>query len=153
MARCIGRFGRALDDKFRLTLPSKLRKALLRPEESSVVILPGHEGCLYVYPVEQFVGEAAGKISGGSVASKAQRDLRRAVAIDADEQDVDAQGRVLLNDELREHAGIGKKGRVVVLGVMTFVEIWSLERYRERVEPLRGRVDEFTERVHEDEKS
>jgi MraZ protein len=151
MGRCIGRFRRALDEKGRVTLPSKLRRALLSPEESSVVVLAGHEGCLYVYPVQRFVDEADG-ISGGSTASKSQRDVRRSMAIDADEQDVDGQGRVLLTDELREHAGIGKKGRVVFLGVMTFVEVWSLERYRERVEPLRGRLDELTEKLHEEER-
>lgn len=153
MARCVGRFGRALDDKGRLTLPAKFRKALLPDDEGSVIILPGHDGCLYVYPADEFMDEAAGKISGGSVASKAHRELRRAMSIDADEQEVDSQGRVLVNDELLASAGITKKGRVVVLGVMTFVEIWSLERFRERVEPLRGRQDEITEKLHEEENS
>lgn len=151
MGRCIGRYGRALDDKNRVTLPSKLRRALLSGDSNSVVVLPGHEGCLYVYPVELFM-EESDKLSGGSVANRSQRDLRRTMAMDASEQDVDGQGRILMTDELREYAGVAKGGHVVFLGVMNFVEIWSLGRFRERVEPLRGRIDEMTDRVHEEGK-
>ena len=151
MGRCIGRYGRSLDDKGRVTLPSKLRRALLSAEAKSVVVLPGHEGCLYVYPVELFIRESD-TLSGGSVASRPQRELRRTMAMDATEQDVDSQGRILLSDELRDYAGVARGGHVIFLGVMNFVEIWSLDRYRERVEPLRGRIDELTDKIHEEEK-
>ena len=151
MGRCIGRYVRSLDEKNRVTLPSKLRKALMSPDEQSVVMLPGHEGCIYVHSVKRFVEEEAGAISGGATASREQRQMRRSMAAAADEQDVDGQGRFILSDQLRDHAGIRKKGRMVFLGVMTFVEIWSQERYRENVEPLLGRLDELTAKYLEED--
>ena len=44
---------------------------------------------------------------------------------------IDAQGRVLIHPLLRRSAGV--MGDVAVLGYLTYIEVWELERFRERL--------------------
>ena len=44
---------------------------------------------------------------------------------------MDAQGRVLIHPLLRRSAAV--MGEVAVLGYLTYLEVWELERFRERL--------------------
>lgn len=44
---------------------------------------------------------------------------------------MDGQGRVLIHPLLRKSAGV--LGDVAVLGYLTYLEVWELERFRERL--------------------
>ena len=43
----------------------------------------------------------------------------------------DAQGRILLHPLLRRSAGV--VGEVAVLGYLTYLEVWELERFQQRL--------------------
>lgn len=45
--------------------------------------------------------------------------------------EIDAQGRVLIHPLLRKSAGV--VGDVAVLGYLTYLEIWELERFQQRL--------------------
>lgn len=64
-----------------------------------------------------------------------QRELSRLVLAGAYEQELDRQGRVSIAPELRAHAGI--EGRAKVVGVGAYLEVWNPERLAERFEALR----------------
>ena len=44
---------------------------------------------------------------------------------------MDNQGRILIHPLLRKSAGV--MGDVVVLGYLTYLEIWELERFQQRL--------------------
>lgn len=144
-----GTFSRSLDEKERTSVPPRFRRIILSFEEPTVIIHPSQDGCLVIEPRKAFEEEAAAKIRAGPVAARPKRELRRAIALDADEQDIDSQGRLHINEGLRRHAGIDKK--VIFFGAVEFIEVWSPERYEEHVEALRGRLDEITDQVQEEE--
>ena len=62
----------------------------------------------------------------------AYRALSRALFPSAAKRKLDAQGRVMIPPELRQHAGITDSA--VVVGVNTNAEIWSPERWKAQQE-------------------
>ena len=53
----------------------------------------------------------------------------RALAINMIEVQVDAQGRITIDENLRKYAGLTPGGRVIVSGAFDSVEIWEPERF------------------------
>ena len=60
--------------------------------------------------------------------SEAENNRRRLLFSNSTEVPVDAQGRMLLNERQRQHAGIDLDQPVVIIGVGGNLEIWNPER-------------------------
>jgi MraZ protein len=58
---------------------------------------------------------------------KANRDFKRFILGGSGEIEADKQGRVLVSQTLREHAGL-ESGKAVWIGVGDKAEIWSEQR-------------------------
>ena len=115
-----------MDDKGRLFLPAKFRERLA----GGLVITPGQERCLYVFPDAEFA-RLFERIRQAPVTSKAARDYQRMFLAGASDETPDKQGRVTVPPGLREYAGLTKD--CVVIGAGTRVEVWdagSWEAYR-----------------------
>lgn len=126
----IGQHNHTLDDKNRLSLPSKFRKELGK----TVVITRGLDKCLFVYPSGEWK-TFTDKLRTLSVGSAEARSFSRFMLGSAVETDIDASGRVLVPDYLKAFAGLDVK--VIVAGVTNRVEIWneaSWAAYTSRVE-------------------
>lgn len=117
----MGTYEHSLDTKGRIIVPAKFRDAL---GESFVVTL-GLDGCLFVYPMEEWEGFVSQlkNLPGNKEARKLQRYFMAGAA----PCDVDKQGRVLIPPHLREKAGLTKD--VVFVGVMSKIEVWSKEKW------------------------
>ena len=134
----IGEYSHSIDAKKRMALPSKFRKALGK----SVVLTRGLDQCLFVYTVGEWkqLAEKLGKMPIGESKTRAFVRLMLAGAVDAD---LDAQGRVLVPDYLKEYAGLGKN--VVVAGLYNRLEIWDdkkWNRYKAGVEKDTDKIAE-----------
>ena len=114
----IGEYTHTLDDKNRLSLPSKFRKEL----GSKVVITNGLDACLFVFPMKGWE-RFSGKLGELSVAQADKRKFNRFILGGAVEAEVDGMGRVLVPEFLKEYAGL--KGKAIVAGVYDRVEIWN----------------------------
>lgn len=120
----IGEYQHALDAKSRMIVPSKLRDEL----GPKFVITKGLDGCLYVYPLEEWkVLEE--KLKKLPLTNKNARAFVRFFFSGATEIEMDKQGRGLIPQNLKEYAGIEKE--IVSIGVLTRVEIWSKEKWQE----------------------
>lgn len=118
-----GEYNHTIDAKGRIIVPSKLREGL----GDLFVITRGLEGCLFVYPDEEwknFVSQLK-ELPG----TKQARKLQRAFLSSAVYCDIDKQGRVLIPANLREHAALEKD--VVFAGLDQRIELWSKERWDE----------------------
>jgi len=103
-----------------MAFPTKLRECLGR----SFVITIGLDSCLYVYSVEEweiFTGKIKSLTSDKSGAAKMF--IVNACLVTADKQ-----GRILIPQNLREHASLEKD--ITVLGVINRAEIWDTEKFR-----------------------
>lgn len=126
----IGEYLHTLDSKKRLSLPSKFRKEL----GGKVVITRGLDACLFMFP-EGAWDSIAQKLSNLPIGQADTRGLSRFLLSGAVEAEMDAAGRVLIPDFLKEFADL--QTRVVLAGVSDRVEIWNEKQwdaYKRRIE-------------------
>ncbi len=116
-----GRFDHGIDAKGRLTVPSQMRREL----GEVCYVIEGPKNYLNVYSAagwEKFKARFEGQSQ-----SKAG-EMMRFLFSRAATCEVDGQGRILIPQELRDYAGIGKS--VTVVGLPDRAEIWDSEAYR-----------------------
>ena len=136
----LGEHEHALDEKNRLTLPSKLRGAF----EDGVVVSRGLDGCLYAYPREGWQ-QLAERIQALDPLAEASRRMRRHFFSGAVGADVDRQGRIVLPAALLETAGIERE--VTVAGVHDHLEIWDRATWRAHLHEVEGSAEDVAERL------
>jgi len=117
-----GEFEYRIDEKGRVPIPPKFRGAL----KGGVVLTPGAEKCVNVYPLPEWRKVSATLTTGVITPSKLRR-LNRAIFATAFSLEVDGQGRIALPISLREYAGI--KDEVVIAGVNNYLELWNKEQW------------------------
>lgn len=117
----MGEYNHSIDSKGRIIIPSKFRDEL----GDKFVITLGLDGCLFVYPLDEWknFSEGLAKLPG----TKEARQLQRLFFAMAAECEPDKQGRILIPAKLRESAGLDKD--IVFVGVLNKIEIWSKERW------------------------
>ena len=121
-----GNKGVKLDGKGRLSVPTQYRARLLDSSGGKMVVSPDHRSpCLNIHPLPQWeeLEEKIGQLPGPQ-----QSVLRRFVIGRAQECEMDGNGRILLNQELCEHAGL-EKGAVMA-GVGNRLELWQEDAWQ-----------------------
>lgn len=120
----IGTYNHNLDEKNRVTMPSRLRDKL----GAIVYVTLGLDKCLAIYPEETFM-QIASTLSKASSLQSDNRGYKRTFFSNSYECEIDKQGRIKLSSELCEKCSITKD--VVVIGVDDHVEIWDREQHKE----------------------
>jgi MraZ protein len=127
-----GSYECSLDNRFRLAVPVRLRDPFL----DGATVAWWLDECLVVVPRGEWdvlIGRTFGQMS---VLDDEARELQRHLMAGAFEQPpLDRQGRLLIPAELREHAGLD--GKVRVVGVGDYLEIWDPARLGDRFADLR----------------
>jgi len=118
-----GKFGHTIDEKGRLTLPSKYRSIL----DKGVVITRGFERCLYIFPMEEWQ-RLEPKFDQFLLTDADSRRFIELMFSESSDCTPDKQGRVLLPVDLREYAGLD--GDVVITGSFKHLEVWNSNTYR-----------------------
>lgn len=122
--RFLGQYAHGIDDKNRLFLPAKLRH---KQHGADFILAQGLEGCLVLYPPPVW-DQLAARFDRLPLSDKSEeRAFKRMLLASASEVDVDAQGRILIPQMLKEHAALRRDA--VILGVFDHIEIWSRERW------------------------
>lgn len=136
----LGEYEHTLDPKGRLAMPSKLRESL----GAHFIITKGLDGCLFVYDMEQWhlLEEKLGSLP---MSRKTARDFTRFLFAGACESECDKQGRILLPQNLRKHAGLEKDA--VIVGVGKRAEIWDAQRWADYNEASSEDVNELAEQL------
>jgi MraZ protein len=120
----VGTHERQLDDKGRLALPASFRSHL--GEHCYLVF--GDNNCIRVVRSEDFevmAAELSAKVARGEVSKQYQR----VVASTATLVQFDGQGRVKVDEKLRDYADLATESKVVVIGTFDEIEIWSPGRF------------------------
>jgi MraZ protein len=124
MGSLAGEYKSMLDDKGRLSLPSRLRGAL---SGTIQMLTKGLDGCLWLYPLEEWNLLKQKVMDSSSVFNSDSRNLRRHLIGPAQEVEIDKAGRIAIPQTLREHADLSRD--CIVLGQDDYVEIWNADRY------------------------
>jgi MraZ protein len=118
-----------LDAKGRLAIPSKQRERLLAVGDSSLVLTVDRARCLLLFPaptwelIERDFADLPAFDEGA-------RSVVRLYLGHAEDVEMDAQGRILLPQHLREFASLDK--RVALVGQGGKFEIWDEQRWKEK---------------------
>jgi MraZ protein len=136
----LGEHDHSLDEKNRLTLPSKLRGAF----DEGVVVSRGLDGCLYAYPQAEWE-RLAGRIQALDPLAEASRSMRRHFFSGAASGELDKQGRLVIPQGLLEGAGITRE--VTIAGVYDHLEIWDRATWRQKLHEVEGSAEDVAERL------
>ena len=122
----IGEYNVFIDSKGRICIPAKIREVIAQKYNGSKLILTlGLDGCLALYPCEEWEKIALNLKQKIPLSLSAGRLLERAFFRNAIECSLDKQGRIIIPPKLRKSALIIKD--VVIIGVQNRIEIWSKE--------------------------
>ena len=113
----MGEYHHTIDEKGRLTLPSKIREQL----EEEFILTRGLDNCLFLYPKEEWnqVIEKYKQLPN----TKDARNFMRFLLSGATPTTFDKQGRINIPIPLSKYATLEKD--CVIIGVNDHLEIWN----------------------------
>ncbi|MBQ4313195.1 MAG: division/cell wall cluster transcriptional repressor MraZ [Clostridia bacterium] len=117
----IGGYLHSVDAKGRVFIPAKLRQDL----GSTFYVNDGIDDCIRAYNETEWQ-KVMELLNQGTVESN---NMRRRILSHTYDVTVDAQGRILLPEELRREVGI--TDQVKIVGMIEWVEFWNPDRYNE----------------------
>jgi|SRR3989344_5025351 len=137
-----GEYIHTLDEKKRVSLPSKFRNEVGK----KIVVTRGLDNCLFMYSSAEWQ-KIAQKISDMGMAQADKRSFNRFFLSSAVETEVDGVGRFLIPDHLRDFADL--KNKIVFAGVGSRVEVWNERRWSEYKKKVEKQADMLAEKLGE----
>ena len=134
----IGQYEHAVDQKGRVAIPSRFRKAL----KEGAILTKGLDGCLFLFPKSKWL-KLASDISRLPETNSSARLYGRLIFAGATECEFDNQGRILLPQYLRKYSSIARSA--VVTGLYDRIEIWSKGNWDKYVEKNETKATEIVE--------
>lgn len=132
-----------LDDKGRMTLPSRYRDLMLELADGALVLtIDTEDPCLLLYPLSAWERIQA-KLQALPSYNPAARRIQRLLIGHATDVQMDKQGRVLLPGLLREYAGLDKQ--VALIGQGQRFELWDENCWRRMRESYLAAPKELAE--------
>ncbi len=119
-----------IDAKGRLAVPARFRELLAaRNVDTLIMTISPWDRCIWAYPLPEWEGIDS-KLHALPAADPEARMAKRVVLGHATDCQFDAQGRVLVPQELRDLVHIDR--RTVVLGQGNKLELWDDESWQRR---------------------
>lgn len=140
----IGEYHHNIDEKGRLTIPSKFREEI----GESFIVTKGLDGCLFVYSLPEWERLVA-KLKKLPFLKKDARVFTRFFLASATVCEFDKQGRINLVNSLTLYAGIQKE--CAIIGVNDRLEIWSLDKYNNLMAENNEKLEEISENLFDGE--
>jgi MraZ protein len=120
-----------VDEKGRLKIPAEFKRVLDEKYGQQFYITSFDGKVAQVYPFEEWE-RIEQKLAGLSTFNPTKKKFLDRTNYWGQQVEMDAQGRLLIPQLLRESAQI--KGEVAVTGQLTYLEVRNLEQYRREIE-------------------
>ena len=138
----IGEYIYSIDQKKRLAIPAKFRKAL----GQKAVITRGIDKCLVIYPLDEWE-KLSQKLENLPSSRFDARGFARILLSGAVDVELDKLGRILVQDYLKNYAFLKKN--VAILGLSNRIEIWDEKKWQEYKTKTEKEVGDIAERLKE----
>ena len=135
----MGEYHQKIDDKGRLTLPSKLRYE----RGESFIVTRGLDNCLFIYPKEEW-NQVISKYKE-LPNTKDARNFMRFFLSGATEVNFDKQGRINIPMPLIKYSDLLKD--CIVIGVNERLEIWSKENWDSFIENNEENLSDIADKL------
>lgn len=124
-----GEYQHVVDGKGRVLVSNKLRNQIDADEHgSNFYLVLGANGVLCLYP-ERYFEQIVMSVAPGATAPDEAVAFERISFALASKIELDAQGRILLNEKLRKRAGL--KDDITLVGVRDHIELWNSEDWEQ----------------------
>ncbi len=144
MSSFIGQHLNTLDDKGRLNIPARFRRNLTPESNDTFVIAQGKEGCLDVYPLNEWV-KVEKFLKTLNINNPRHRRYIRMVTSNATHSPLDRQGRINIPSILSEMAEIKKE--VLVVGTLYKLEMWNPEKFQAYMDESTDSFEDLAEDI------
>lgn len=140
----IGEYHHNIDDKGRLTIPSKFREEI----GEKFIVTRGLDNCLFVYSLVEWE-KIVSKLKTLPFTKKDARTFTRFFLSGATLCEFDKQGRINLANSLISYAKIQKE--CAIIGVNDRLEIWALDKFNDLMEENTDSLSDIAENLFEGE--
>ncbi len=140
----IGEYHHNIDDKGRLTIPSKFREEI----GDKFIVTRGLDNCLFVYSLVEWE-KIVSKLKTLPFTKKDARTFTRFFLSGATLCEFDKQGRINLANSLISYAGIQKE--CAIIGVNDRLEVWALDKFNNLMEENTDSLSDIAENLFEGE--
>jgi MraZ protein len=125
-----GNYTARIDPKGRLKVPTPFRRLVEEKHGTGLYVtsLTGESVRIYPLPEWESIEQRLALLPS---MDPARRKFLDRTNYYGQQTTLDAQGRVLIHPLLRKSAGV--MGEVAVLGYLTYIEVWELERFQQRL--------------------
>ena len=139
-ALIVGEFVRAVDERYRLTLPPELAAAISAEPEATCVLAKERHGAVSLWNretwqarIEPGIAIVRQKVQGYWLPTQVAEVQQFARLLSTRSRDVtlSARGRLVIPEEFREFLGVKAGENCVVVGAGICVELWHPEIWRE----------------------
>ena len=138
----IGEYLHTIDQKNRLSVPSKFRKDLGK----QIVVTRGLDQCLFLYSIDEWK-ILAEKLAALPWGKSETRSFVRTMIAGAMDCEIDALGRILLPDYLKQYGQISNDA--IIVGLYRRVEIWNPELWKQYSEGAQRQTEVIAEKLGE----
>jgi MraZ protein len=118
----IGEYQHTIDEKGRMAIPAKFRAVL----KKGAIVTRGLDNCLFLYTKSEWQALVK-KLANLPLSQQRSRAFSRLMLAGAMDVELDAQGRILIPEYLRQFAGLAKN--TVVAGLYSRLEIWDRQAW------------------------
>ena len=119
-----------MDSKGRLKVPTAFGRYIKDKYGTEVYVTSLTGDCARIYPLPEWESIEQ-RLNLVPSMDPARRKFLDRTNYYGQQAEMDAQGRILIHPLLRKAAGV--MGDVAVLGYLTYVEVWELERFEQRL--------------------
>lgn len=134
----------SIDNKGRVNVPAKMRKALSPDANDTFVITRGVDNCVVAYPFDEW-RKYEEKFEQLNQYDEKNRFFLRVLLMWSEEVKLDAQQRVTLPKNLLEFAGID--GKVAIIGMIDHIEFWNPEKFESYLQSQNESYEAVAEKV------
>ena len=151
----LGEATRALDDRYRLSLPQEM-VATLAADQGRLILAKERPGCLSLWDevawkarLEEGVGLVEKKILARRLDGRLDEVQRLGRLLSTRHTDVQlaGRGRLVVPEGFREFLGVEPGGNVMVVGAAVCVEIWHPDKWQQYVGEQMPAFRELLERL------
>lgn len=147
MTAFIGEFNCKLDEKGRLSIPSKLRAQFPEAAGNMLVVNRGFEQCLVLYTKEDWLLETAKLSAVDDFMSPEIRKFKRIFTNGANLVQIDNAQRILIPKKLLEYASLNDE--VVLVANGNKIEIWDQHLYESELNVDSAELSELAKLFHQ----
>lgn len=135
----IGEYHHSIDEKGRLTIPSKVRYDL----GEKFIVTRGLDKCLFIYPEEEWnnIVNKYRELPN----TKDARNFMRFFLSGACVSELDKQGRVNISNPLTNYAGLTKD--CVIIGVNERLEVWDQSAWNNFIDTNENSLSDIADKL------